>query len=349
MPLHHRFFIRNPGLQFVLTVLVSVCLLCFTLMRGPSVQVVQRRRSLMSIDNVRNIVQDISINGSTIKNPVNPLSNGYIHQPSDICNAYNKNNPSFLLILVKSDASNPAQRMAIRQTWGNITDQSIKIIFLIGYYSIVEEIIDLEANRHKDILQGEFVDIYRNNLNKTVMAYRWAVDNCLNTQYFFFVDDDFFVNVRNIIQYLGSKSVQSTRNLFIGHAIINAKPFRDKSSKWYTTLQEYPCDTYPPYLSGGAILISTKVAKLLKTAFPYVQYFHIDDVYLGMVAKKLNITPLHDDRFDVEHTSPMHLKDTFASHRYGDHRELLVLWGVFLDTMSLKSSRHISEYDRRSA
>jgi hypothetical protein len=63
-----------------LCLLVSVCLLCFTLMRGPSVQVIQRRRSLMSIDNVRNIVQDISINGSTIKNHVNPLSNGYIHE-----------------------------------------------------------------------------------------------------------------------------------------------------------------------------------------------------------------------------------------------------------------------------
>lgn len=316
-------------------------------MSRPPLQVIQRRRSLMSIDNVRNIVQEIFLNGSTIKNPVNPISNGYIHQPSDICNAYNKTSPSRLLILVKSDASNTAQRMAIRQTWGNITDQSVKIVFLIGYYSIVEDIIEFEVNRHKDILQGEFVDVYRNNLNKTVMAYRWTVDNCLNTQYFFFVDDDFFVNVRYITHYLASKSVQSIRNLFIGHAIINAKPFREKSSKWYITLQEYPYDKYPPYLSGGAILISTKVAKQLKTAFPYVQYIDIDDVYLGMVAKKLNITPLDDDRFDVTYTSPMHLKDKFASHGYGDHRKLLVVWDVFLTTMSWKSSRDIAEYDGR--
>lgn len=304
----------------------------------PAVHVAPRRRVLMSIDNVREIVNEIYTKGLSLQLPVNSVTTSYIHEPH-ICTQLN--GTRLLLILVKSDAANSAQRMAIRNTWGNISDPNIKLIFLVGYYSIVQEIIDLEAKIYNDVLQGDFVDIYRNNFNKTVMAYTWAVENCLNTQYLFFVDEDFFVNLRNIIQYLRSQSVHSMHNLIVGHLMENAKPFRTKSSKWFITKEEYPYDQYPSYLSGGAILASMNIAKLLKTAFPYVQYIHIDDVYLGLVAKKLNIVMTHDARFDIEYTNPMHLKDIFASHAYGDHRQLLALWSVFLETMSFNSSSDI--------
>ncbi|CAG2192423.1 BRN [Mytilus edulis] len=207
--------------------------------------------------------------------------------------------PEFLLVLVKSYAANIAQRLAIRQTWGNISNTHIKVIYLLGYYSVVQKMIDLESYTYKDVLQGHFFDIYDNNMNKTAMAYQYAVDHC-----------------------------------FI---IKNEQPFRNKSSKWYLSREEYPYDYFPTYHAGGAILISMTIAKLLKTAFPYVKYIHIDDVYLGIVAMKLDIPLQKEKRFDLSYTPPLRLKNVFASHGYRDHRQLLKAWDVFLATISINS------------
>jgi hypothetical protein len=48
--------------------------------------------------------------------------------------------------------------------------------------------------RNDDILQGDFPDTYVNNIYKTVMTYQWIVDKCVNTSFYFFVDDDFDIS-----------------------------------------------------------------------------------------------------------------------------------------------------------
>lgn len=145
-------------------------------------------------------------------------------------------------------------------------------------------------------------------MNKTAMAYQYAVDHCINTQFLFFVDDDFFANIFKIHEYLKTIPSSLKTKLFSCFIIKNEQPFRNKSSKWYLSREEYPYDYFPTYHAGGAILISMTIAKLLKTAFPYVKYIHIDDVYLGIVAMKLDSPLQKEKRFDLSYTPPWRLK-----------------------------------------
>lgn len=277
------------------------------------------------------IVKDISTNGSTDAEPVNPPWMEYIYTPTNAC--VNRSD-YFLLVLVKSDVSHISLRMAVRRTWGSISHENIKVVYLLGFYSIVQNLVDAESRIYNDILQGDFVDIYDNNTNKTTMAYRWVVEHCVNTQYLLFVDDDFFTNIFNINQFLSSLSTSNSSELFMGYVLHNGKPYRQMSSKWYITREEYPYDHYPDYPAGGAILMSMSIAKWLKTAFPYVQYIHIDDCYIGLVAHSLKLRPQHDDRFSPLKPVPVvHLNETFASHGYGDHRTLQTDWNTFIESL----------------
>jgi hypothetical protein len=45
------------------------------------------------------------------------------------------------------------------------------------------------------------------------------------------------------------------------------------------------------YLAGGAYFVSMALARKFNLAFPYVKPLHIDDTYLGIVARKLGIRP----------------------------------------------------------
>lgn len=252
------------------------------------------------------------------------------------------NGPDLLLVLVKSDALNIPHRLSIRKTWGNISNPHMKVIYLLGYNSIVQDMIVLESKIYKDILQSEFVDIYHNNMNKTAMAFQYAVENCFDTKFLFFVDDDFVINILKIHEYLKKITYPSQSKLFTGFIIKRGRPFRNKSSKWYISREEYPHEFYPTYPAGGAIIMSMTIAQLLKAEFPYVRYIHIDDAYLGIVAMKLKIQMQNDKRFTNSYTQPLHLKNIFASHGYSGAKNLLEKWDVFLHTMSLNSSTDIN-------
>ncbi|XP_063417502.1 beta-1,3-galactosyltransferase brn-like [Mytilus trossulus] len=327
---------------FFMTIFATSCFLCFSFITQPLLLFHKKCiHSFMLSNSLQEIVREIAITGSSTKQPVNPASIEYIHKPLHVCDLIK--GPDLLLVLVKSDASNIARRMSVRQTWGNISHPHIKVIYLLGYDSVVQRMIDIESTTFKDVLQGNFIDMYSNNMNKTAMAYQYAVENCVNTQFLFFVDDDFFINIFKINQYLESLTAPFKSKLFKGFIIQTGKPFRNKSSKWYLTREEYPCDLFPTYLAGGAILMSMNIAKLLKSAFPYVKYIHIDDAYLGIVAMQLNIHLQNDARFDFRYTPPMLLKNVFASHGYGDHKQLLAIWDVFLATMYLSSSTDLNK------
>ncbi|XP_063423208.1 beta-1,3-galactosyltransferase brn-like [Mytilus trossulus] len=339
------FAIRRYKSHFLMAIFVSSCLLF--LLKHTFI-VVQNNCIYCSISNkhVQKIVSEIYTNGSTAEQPVNPTNVDYIYKPLDVCEL--RNGPDFLLVLVKSDAANIARRLSIRQTWGNISHPRIKVIYLLGYYSVVQDMIDLESNTYEDILQGDFVDIYDNNMNKTAMAYQYAVENCVNTQFLFFVDDDFFINILKINKFLATLSIADKSQLFRGFVISGMTPYRNKSSKWYLSHEEYPYDIFPTYLAGGAILMSMTIAKLLRTTFPYLKYIHIDDVYLGIVALKLDLEVQNDERFILSYTQPLRLKNMFASHGYGDHRQLLIIWEIFLTSMSFNSSSDLNiELHRR--
>lgn len=120
------------------------------------------------------------------------------------------------LILVHSAPANEEKRRLIRETWGN-TDRlpavngamPLRIIFLIGTVDTEALQLDIERENFEngDIVQGSFVDSYRNMTYKHVMAFKWFLYNCAQAQILIKVDDDVYVNTPQLLIYLDRAAV----------------------------------------------------------------------------------------------------------------------------------------------
>ena len=178
--------------------------------------------------------------------------------------------------------------------------------------------MDFENYLFHDIIQGSFIDSYRNNTHKTIMAYNWITNFCYNSEKILFIDDDIYLNIIILDSLLKRQDIFGKNAVFSGLLNLHEKPERSLLSKWHVSYDDYPCDLYPPYLAGMAIVASIDVVKMFKGIFPYVRYFDIDDVYLGLVSLKLGIKPVNNPY--VENlTNLQKLPELMANHGFRDH------------------------------
>ena len=261
-------------------------------------------------------------------NTINPHPYKYIRIPSGVCTSTGNRVDPHLLILVKSNIFQFGHRMAIRMTWGKFSDSSIQLAFLLGYSPLVTPFAKMEYELHKDIIQENFLDEYNNNTLKTIMGFNWVTTYCNQSKFILFVDDDYFVNVPNVRDFVNN--ITTNQSTFIGYKYEKARPRRKQDSKWYVSKEEYPDDYWPPYISGGSMLISMDVIINMTKTFPYVKQLYIDDVYLGIVAYLLNITLSHDRRFETKYV-PGQLRTLFSSHEYGSPHNLVHQWSEIDD------------------
>ncbi|XP_073843859.1 uncharacterized protein [Musca autumnalis] len=121
------------------------------------------------------------------------------------------------LILVHSAPRNHPKRQIIRETWASIgrhmVDAPIRVLFLLGAVSeeSLQHEVMKENSEYADIIQGSFVDDYRNMTYKHVMAFKWFLYNCPDAQILIKVDDDVYVNTPQLIKYL--KAEQQEGNM----------------------------------------------------------------------------------------------------------------------------------------
>ncbi|XP_060081666.1 beta-1,3-galactosyltransferase brn-like [Ylistrum balloti] len=240
---------------------------------------------------------------------INPHPFNYMHL-KEKCEFKSEKDYS-LLILVKSAVSIYQLRDGIRAIWGKTRGDNIVIVYVLGYRPEHQLKIDEEASLHGDIIQESFTDAYSNNAYKTIMGFSWAVKYCHKASHIMFVDDDHYLVLSNIMIYIRAMCKSNNANLMVGYAYFHQMPHMYKLSKWYVTIEEYPFDKYPPYLTAGAYIVSQEVANKLVFAFPYVKYFWIDDIYLSIVSHKLGMIPQHEPRFYqpsfLLYTDPKHM------------------------------------------
>ncbi|OWF49092.1 Beta-1,3-galactosyltransferase brn [Mizuhopecten yessoensis] len=172
------------------------------------------------------------------------------------------------------------------------TRSSVKLVFMLGLGDNYKDRITQENETYGDLIQENFVDAYSNNTFKTIMGFNWATQYCSEARLLVFLDDDYFVRWDKLVQFLYQSGKNHT-DLFIGNLVRRAQPYRNVGSSWFVDPKVYPFRSYPPYLAGGAYVISYDVSKKIKMAFPYVRYIGVDDVYLGIVAQILSISPRH--------------------------------------------------------
>ncbi|XP_058452773.1 beta-1,3-galactosyltransferase brn [Malaya genurostris] len=137
------------------------------------------------------------------------------------------------------------------------------------------------------------------------------------------------LNVRSKRQILNmDMELPSDVKLFSGF-VFRSAPHRHRSSKWYISLQEYPWDMWPTYVTAGAFLLSHEALFEMYYVSMYTKHFRFDDIYLGIVSLKAGIEPLHSEEFyfhKAPFLGPQSYKYVLASHGYDDPEELVKIW-----------------------
>ncbi|XP_065581165.1 beta-1,3-galactosyltransferase brn-like isoform X2 [Artemia franciscana] len=242
-----------------------------------------------------------------------------------------------LVIIVKSAVENLARRNAIRDTWGRDSslDLIVRTVFVLGNKSDNNQ-SQSDARRenieHGDIIFGDFEDTYFNCTLKTLVGVRWATEQCDDAPFYFFVDDDVLVLLKNLKEVMSAH--KDAKNLYLGY-VFNSWPIRQKFSKWYISVDEYPYDRWPPYATAGFYLLNLRTLKTFYYASNYVQLHRFDDIYLSFLALHTFIAPVHCDGMHFRRKSYYfsdEYKNVVASHGFGNPYEMRSFWKVLVDS-----------------
>ncbi|XP_061196983.1 beta-1,3-galactosyltransferase 5-like [Saccostrea echinata] len=249
----------------------------------------------------------------------------YITNPSTICDSFKTYNGTKILMLVKSSPENFHLRKWIRfksQTYKDYKD-SVKTLFLLGQSATRDKDLLKESKVFGDIIQGSFIDAYRNLTYKTVMGYRWMSEYCVHSEFVVYRDDDFKINIVNLMKQI--KAHKAPQTMFMGLLVKKGHMiYRNPKHKWYLSKEDYPQKVLPPYFPGGAYLVSTTIAKKLVSNFHLVKWLPIDDVYIGLVAQKSNISLTHSKLFEFKNCDKFHT--SLACREFTRPQEVLDAW-----------------------
>ncbi|XP_058063514.1 beta-1,3-galactosyltransferase 5-like [Anopheles bellator] len=196
-----------------------------------------------------------------------------------------------LLILVTSAPTHRDQRLAIRQSWGHYgSRRDISIGFIVGQTddSRMEDQLAAESYMYSDLIRGNFIDSYKNLTLKTISLLEWTKLHCSNASFLLKTDDDMFINVPKLLQFMEVHNNQ--RRTIFGRLAKKWKPIRNKKSKYYVSPEQYYPPVFPPFTTGPAYLLTADIIGEVFEKSLSQTYLKLEDVYTtGIVAQLLNI------------------------------------------------------------
>ncbi|XP_078000084.1 uncharacterized protein LOC144452801 [Glandiceps talaboti] len=207
----------------------------------------------------------------------------------------------FLVVLVLTDPGEFDRRTALRSSWfgqDDFEDKSIKYLFVTGKSGddAVNDKVRYEDKNHGDIIQINILHNAKNSTVQTVMSFKWISKFCLHTKFVVMIKAYMFLNVRQVVDYLGNLYL-GTENFIIGNVCIDCKPIRSNNNFYFTPKSLYPQEMYPRYPISQSYVMSSEVAHKLFLTSRETPLFPWDDVYVGIVLQKLGITPYHHQDF----------------------------------------------------
>lgn len=306
----------------------------------------------------------ITSNHHNRKDGSNVLDDGLVNYPylinhPDKCRGGGGDGKSLddvlLLLFVKSSPENFKQRQAIRDTWGNESfvlselGASVKMVFVLGVHphaqqrSNVQKALLQEDKAYRDIVQQNFLDTFHNLTAKLILQFHWGYKYCPQAHFLMSADDDIFVHMPNLVKYLQEllSTKSEVKDLWIGHVHRGAPPIRRKTSKYYVPSDLYPWSAYPDYTAGAAYVVSGDVAaKIYHATLLLNSSMYIDDVFMGICAKAMGVSPQEHVYFSGEGKAPYHpciYDHMITSH--GHTSDVRSLWQAATDPTVYRQSR----------
>lgn len=237
----------------------------------------------------------LEANSNINKFVVNPHKFKYILNPEHtLCNS-SGNNVS-LLVYVHSAPNHFKHRQALRDTWLRRSMFSkIRIVFMMGMpvENHIQELIRLEFDLFRDLVQENFCDTYKNLTYKGIMAMKWISEYCTQATYILKIDDDIIANpflLISHVDHLMQHKIEKHRTIMC-LVWTRMKVVRNNRSKWYVSKEDYEPNYFDPYCSGSAYLLTSDLPSLMYQLSFYVKFFWVDDFYItGLLARATNAT-----------------------------------------------------------
>ena len=201
------------------------------------------------------------------------------------------------LIYIHSSPGNRVKRDLVRRTWAStklFKKQVTQVVFFVGHSADrnVEEELKAEARVTGDIVQGDFLDNYKNLTLKGVMGLNWVAKYCSKAAFNIKTDDDAFINIFGLLKFLERQDPDSNL-LACPLWNENSMPIlRDPATcaKWCVKYDEFPGQKYfPQYCAGLIFVLSRAVVPRMVQAARTTPFFWIDDVYItGLLPPKVS-------------------------------------------------------------
>lgn len=204
-----------------------------------------------------------------------------------------------LLILVISAPSHLDARLAIRQTWGHFgIRRDVTMAFLLGRItnSTLNAALKQENFIYDDLILGNFIDSYNNLTLKTISGLEWIDRHCSKVQFILKTDDDMFINVARLLQFLDNHK-KYKRSIY-GRLARKWKPIRSKKSKYYVSKEQFSALVFPSFTTGPAYVLTNDIVHDLYMAAMKHVYLKLEDVFTtGILAQELAIRRFHVNEF----------------------------------------------------
>lgn len=203
------------------------------------------------------------------------------------------------IVIVHSATDHFMRRASLRETWANynlFTKHNMRILFLLGLplKDSTQVLIEHESSIHNDIVQGDFIDSYRNLTHKGVLGLRWVSEFCPQAKRVVKVDDDVFVNVFKLMDDFDGKFSNGTRQIMCPVRPKGTSEIQRNSGKWKVDKEEFFNQTHYPvtYCNGFFVILSADMISELYNAAFDTPFFWVDDVYLfGLLPDRIgNVT-----------------------------------------------------------
>lgn len=221
------------------------------------------------------------------KNPLNYILNNV---------SYCRDQDILAIFVITSYEGHIELRSAIRRAVPDtkLREMKLKRIFLLGKVlendqaAVSQQSIQSEYNRFGDIIQGDFLEAYRNLTIKNLMGLSWVSNYCPNAKFIIKMDDDIVFDFHKVVKKI--TELNPAEDFMMGYVYRGVTPKRDLANKWYVSYTEYTKMLYPPYLSGWFYITTPRVASQLANLSEQVPYFWVEDVYItGMLVNALKI------------------------------------------------------------
>ncbi|XP_055860662.1 lactosylceramide 1,3-N-acetyl-beta-D-glucosaminyltransferase-like [Biomphalaria glabrata] len=301
-------FSIRPGKEALLTCsldqdtkdIPSKALSCFSMLAYP----VPRTTQLL----IAHLESQIATKNYVISFLSQPIRNRFSFTYTNVIqNGCWERNPEVLLV-IPSAPENFERRELVRKSergvYASRPDSNVNLVFFVGRpenNTLLQQRLTIESYVHGDIVQVNFVDVYRNILLKAVSMLHWSLTHCPKARYVLRTDDDVLVDIQKVVQAIRRKR-ELHENFILGKTDVKFNVVRNKSSKYYVSPKEFDQEVYPPFAFGGLLAYPMSTVSLLYQAALRLKTLWLDDVFItGICAPRVGVPLVDDPDFEFEH------------------------------------------------